>query len=803
MNGLFRIMAVLIFVAANVSAVSAAYTGLGGPDSRVIKGTVVSSEDNVPMDFVNVYALDTAGIAKASAFTGSDGEFVLSVPKKGRYTVFVSFLGYESRRIDAEWNGNAVDLGVIRLEPAGEQLEASVVSSGTLLRRESDRIVYDVSGDPDAFRMNMAEIMTKIPELKRSERNGNLVFEDEGITEIRIDDRISGMINVDRQYPMHFIQGAYMKTVEVILPGSPEYDNEKPILLIKLSRELPFGFASRLNGNAETTNSYSANADAVVNTPVTGAGLSYRFGFDGLPERGSRTETEISRSDIGYKLIKAESVSRTLSMNHNLGVNFFRPLAGDKVNLKLSINTVRKDSDSYEKSFNPGAFQDGIDSRTKTVSPMRFNGAFNISHSFGRRNSHTFTYTYSDNAVMTGQERFLCRTGDLKAKNTGASGERSHSASYGMSLNGGQKVRWGVNWGIDYINRHYHNSSEYYFYNFVTDDFMALIQPALRMNYRQQVWHANALYSGSAFRNGLSWGIGASADWQENRGTGIDDVSLDYCKFDITPHISLAGKLKTHQIRLRYSAKYNRPSMEQMNPYADISDYMNIRKGNPNLVGSVTNMFNVTYKKDFKSKIIPNISVSYMRSWVDNMISQVTSVDIYGASFTTWENLGSSHSNHISLSTTVRPLKPLGFSLSMSYNNSFYSFADGTSNVVNSFSGRLQMNLKLKYGFHIMSSMTVRPNNNFVQSRKIRLEPLFGLSLSKGFPKRNLYLDLSFSDILHGKGPKLSTISSDLYTKNIWTDRIGRSLAFSVTWNFGKFKEIKPVDTTAFDMKTD
>lgn len=54
MNGLFRIMAVLIFVAANVSAVSAAYTGLGGPDSRVIKGTVVSSEDNVPMDFVNV-----------------------------------------------------------------------------------------------------------------------------------------------------------------------------------------------------------------------------------------------------------------------------------------------------------------------------------------------------------------------------------------------------------------------------------------------------------------------------------------------------------------------------------------------------------------------------------------------------------------------------------------------------------------------------------------------------------------------------------------------------------------------------
>lgn len=82
MNGLFRIMAVLIFVAANVSAVSAAYTGLGGPDSRVIKGTVVSSEDNVPMDFVNVYALDTAGIAKASAFTGSDGEFVLSVPKK-------------------------------------------------------------------------------------------------------------------------------------------------------------------------------------------------------------------------------------------------------------------------------------------------------------------------------------------------------------------------------------------------------------------------------------------------------------------------------------------------------------------------------------------------------------------------------------------------------------------------------------------------------------------------------------------------------------------------------------------------
>ena len=83
------------------------------------------------------------------------------------------------------------------------------------------------------------------------------------------------MINAGRQYPMNFIRASYMSKIELVLPGSPEYNNDKPILLITLDEPLPLGFAGKLSGSADTKGTYSPGIDLVGNTPWIGIGVNY------------------------------------------------------------------------------------------------------------------------------------------------------------------------------------------------------------------------------------------------------------------------------------------------------------------------------------------------------------------------------------------------------------------------------------------------------------------------------------------------------------------------------------------------
>lgn len=109
-----------------------------------------------------------------------------------------------------------------------------------------------MSKDPDASKINMTEMISRIPELRMAASNGKLKFENENISKILIDNAESGLINERRQYPMEFIKADHMKQVEVVLPGDIEYNNDKPILLISLSKALPYGFASNLEMTSTT-----------------------------------------------------------------------------------------------------------------------------------------------------------------------------------------------------------------------------------------------------------------------------------------------------------------------------------------------------------------------------------------------------------------------------------------------------------------------------------------------------------------------------------------------------------------------
>lgn len=116
----WRIIGLILWACCITAAAQAA--------DKVIKGVVLSSEDNEPMIGVSVY-LDKEDLAKVGIHTAKgtvtniDGEFTLSVPE-GIERFFCSYIGSKTKETKINGNNNFK----ILLEPESQMLDAVVVT---------------------------------------------------------------------------------------------------------------------------------------------------------------------------------------------------------------------------------------------------------------------------------------------------------------------------------------------------------------------------------------------------------------------------------------------------------------------------------------------------------------------------------------------------------------------------------------------------------------------------------------------------------------------------------------------------
>lgn len=177
-------------------------------ENRNIVGRLIDAANDKALAYATVVALNDEGQQVASAITYPDGRFSISLPHKGDYQLWFTFVGYQSLSKRITFDDSGQDLGKIALK-AGVEVQSVEIKARQLVRREADRLIYDVASDPDAKRMRMMEIMSKVPELEMNPANGKLQYENTPVARIYIDNQENGMINVNRQYPMNFIQASY------------------------------------------------------------------------------------------------------------------------------------------------------------------------------------------------------------------------------------------------------------------------------------------------------------------------------------------------------------------------------------------------------------------------------------------------------------------------------------------------------------------------------------------------------------------------------------------------------------------
>lgn len=768
-------------------------------DKRVVTGKIVelSIKRSRPLSLCKVFFSFLDGSKAARTVTLDDGKFRVSLPA-GKYKILIERTGYRSRSFEVCVLTDDIDLGEIVLE-IGEEIEAAAVEAASLISRHGTRLVYDVSKDPDAGRISMTEMALRIPELKLASRNGQFEFEQQRFQTILINNAESGLINVHRQYPMEFITASYMKSIEIVMPGDTEYNNDQPIMLITLARSLPYGFASNIQLTSDTKNNHAPSLDMVANSPLVGVGFGYEFQYSGAPALTNETIREIMGDGSDISTIESKTTSQEWSDAHNMKMNIFRAFADEKINVNASLNALISDARSNVLSQTGTFDTNGLslsESRTVTDghshSPFRLNGGLRVRGSFGRpltktlkKNQWSVAYTLSSTQQDTrtdysGSGTQLSSNGTLEHKVQAALDMRELLIGplfASFSSKGG------------YYNRRYNSNSSY-------------LEEIESLDYTQQVAFLNLAVLGSALDKRLGFNLLLNSEYLGNSGSFVNGSAvtpLDYSDFNLNPSLGMSWNLKRSSITASWSRTVKRPGIRQMNPYIDRSNPYYIRTGNPELKGAEIDQYSIGFIVRPAVQWIRDASVRASYSTTKNDISRIVLTDADGLATSTYANLGERHGVGFSGMISITPRRDLSFSVIASYSWNKAVMPGGLENEFSSFISTVSASWTPRW-FELSGIVKLAPSTSSVQTRQFILEPYGELSIARYFEKPHLGVALIMSDAFHPGGFKQSSIMGAGFVQYNNVERTGRHIIARVYWRFGRFRPSETVNIKAYDM---
>ena len=765
----------------------------------VVKGRILEDKAGrsrkVPLSLCRIYVTKPDGSKAARTVTLDDGLFKFSVPD-GDYKVLIQNTGHKSRDMELKVSGEDIDLGDICLE-IGEEIKAAAIDSKSLVRRKGTRITYDVSKDPDASKISMTEMISRIPDLKMSEANGRLKFENKPVSKILVDNTHNGLINQNRQYPMEFIKADYMKTVELVLPGDIEYNNEQPILLITLAKELPYGFAANLEMKSTTKNSHSPSVDAVVNTPLIGVGVGYEYSYEGAPSLTDKSVREMSE-DSRTSGVESERTHSGRSNSHNVSTNFFRSSADKSIKFNATLRASYADGTSRSETRTSIFSADGTKSDDVTTvtgtskSPFRLNGALRVTGNFGqtigmrgqKKNQWIFEYAYNNSYRETDEE--------YPAYSKFSSSEvKEHRLRASLNLRNviTNPTRISAKITGGWYNRLYDDRSSW---QTSTDG----------LDYRQQVCYFDVVALGEAFGKKLGYTLGLNNEYVSNKGSflnGSTTSPLDYDSFNLNPQFGLNWRFKRGSLGLGYTKTVRRPNVNQLNPYEDRSDPCTVRTGNPDLKGESTDSYSLTFMLLPNLKWMTNFHFSVNYSLASDLISRVLTTAEDGTATSTFVNIGSSERYGVSLAANLKPAAKWSINLMASYQRVSVTLPSGTRNSYDSPALTASAGWNPEW-FSVDGTLTLMPSLNSVQTSRLIIEPRGEISISRYFKRPHLGISLNVTDIFHSGGVRKSEIRYDNFTQRSYIGRLGRTYGLRIYWRFGKFRYTESVDVKAYDM---
>lgn len=192
--------------------------------AAVVKGVVWNSSENVsePYATVWVYAsTDTVTPVKTLA-ADEDGGFSVTLTK-GKYRITATSVGNAPASKEVTVEDKTVDIGRLELKTADNELAAvTVVAQRPVVKREVDRLTYDVQADQDSKSQDLLEFLRKVP-MVTVDGEGNIKVKGSSNFKIYKNGRPNKSFSRNAKELFEAIPANVIKRIEVITnPGARE-----------------------------------------------------------------------------------------------------------------------------------------------------------------------------------------------------------------------------------------------------------------------------------------------------------------------------------------------------------------------------------------------------------------------------------------------------------------------------------------------------------------------------------------------------------------------------------------------------
>ena len=652
-----------------------------------ITGNIVDKKTAQPIEFASIKLVQKNNTKlNKIALSNKRGKFSIDSIALGTYLLKVNYIGFNvpEKEIILKEESASLNLGTIEMDVVTNTLdEVKVTSKKAMLNTSIDRKVYNTAQDIMAQSGSASDILRNVPSVE-VDIEGNVSLRGSGEMMILINGRPSPLMGKNKAEVLQQIPANTIERIEVITNPSAKFrpDGSTGIINIVLKKNVKSGFNGNVTGNIG--NKERANSSVTINykNAKWNSFATYsirqdernRFGntdrqftdSDTAATTGLYKETfrskarplsHLVRGGVDYTIDAKNSIgiagsylTNSLARNDVLNRNFY-----DKNNSITSQSDRLRNAPAIEHEKDATAYwQHNFNKEDRELRVE----ATASSQSENEYNNYTNVYYYPIKKTIP----------DFNSVNQ-IEYNQQITADYTSPIGEAAKIELGyagtfIQQDIDFYTANYDTLTQKLVKNTLASN---------RFKFNQSVHALYGTYYKTIGNFSYSLGLRTEQAFIKSNLVSKDSI-INNQYFQVYPTIHLAYKLTTGELQLNYSKRVNRPEGDDLNPFPEYLDPLNLRAGNPSLLPEY--IHSVEFGYQWKNKVFTFVPSIYYR-YKYNGFTSITQKLNDSVFFTTRQNLSNDQSLGLELIVSAKPTKTITANLIV---NGFYNTINfGTS----------------------------------------------------------------------------------------------------------------------------
>jgi outer membrane receptor protein involved in Fe transport len=779
-----------------------------------IKGVIIDKSSDKPLEFVNVIIRNKKDSTFfQGAVTDRNGVFEFEGLPFGEFKISYSFIGFDKTEytdIALSAKKSKVDIGKLYISETSNSIAGvDVIGQKSTFVNSIDRKTFNVGQDLISKTGSVSELLQNVPSVQ-VDIDGNVALRGSDNVTILINGKPSALMGANRAAVLQQMPANSIEKIEVITNPSAKYkpDGTSGIINIVIKKNKSLGLNGSISANAGNDNRYNGNFILNYNPGKLNIFGSYSIRQDDRLRLTDDYRKRTKIDTIDYYQVNSTDHSRPISNIVRTGFDY-KLSDHNKIGISGSYNYRDFTRRSRDKNLDQESIYPFSNSTlTKKYDRLRLDPEYEMDMEFTGYLQHTFakeghelnfditasrSREQEDNRYINVNKitPFDSTFDNTLIRNNGD--ESQISLEYVNPITEDIKFESGYNLESQKNEMNFLGS----FKNSITNLWENDLTRTNNFIYTENIHVLYATFEQDIDEFGYLVGLRAEQAFvKSDQVTNNTIIRSQY--FRLYPSLHLSYKLsEKNELQLNYSHRIRRPESEDMNPFSEGQDPLNIRVGNPDLKPADIHSIELGYQ--FKKNKTTFLSTVYYR-YTYNGMTDTTGYINDTVKVTRRINLSKSGSAGLELvlSTSIGEFANINLST-----NTFYYTIDASNLGYSKNKSIIAWSTNFSSGFNLTKSSVLQLTSSYSAERLTpQGKQLPSFVLNFGFKqevfKKKGAIVLTCSDVLNSLRNNTIVETPELYEKII-RKRSARLIYIGFTYSFGNSKKREKESAIKFD----